>query len=41
MDLAEEEPEIAAAMLGNITVPEQTVDGDPSNFGGVWSSGWC
>ena len=50
-DLAEKEPEIAATLLARLkehletmldgTLPDLDEAGDPSNFGGVWTSGWC
>ena len=27
--------------MSNVTYPHKTQAGDPANFGGVWSSGWC
>ena len=51
VDLAGEEPERAAVMLArlgqhletvlDVTLPDLDEAGDPSNFGGVWTSGWC
>ena len=50
-NLAETETQLAAAMLdrlkqylenlSDVTYPPQDNSGKPSNFDGVWSSGWC
>ena len=50
-NLAEVEPDVVLDLqarlaeleegMSSVTYPQKTDEADPSNFGGVWSAGWC